>query len=83
MSVVLDPETDRRLTETLDRIESNLNNIHYNLDKSDRLLRGIESLPAYIGNAMKKKKRPPPPAPVRNDHSVRSLTRGITVQPRD
>jgi hypothetical protein len=57
--------------ETLDRIESNLNNIHYNLDKSDKLLRGIESLPAYIGNALKKKKRPPPPAPVKNDHSIK------------
>jgi hypothetical protein len=56
--------------ETLDRIESNLNNIHYNLDKSDKLLRGIESLPAYIGNSLKKKKRPPPPAPVKNDHSI-------------
>jgi len=40
----------QRQAEQLDRIERNVDNIHANLDKSDRLLRGMESIPAYFGN---------------------------------
>jgi hypothetical protein len=57
--------------EALDRIETNLNMMEYQLNQSDRLLSGIESLPAYIGNAIRKNKQPPPPEPVKNDHSVK------------
>eukprot|EP01120_Amphizonella_sp_Union-15-10_P002768 TRINITY_DN13061_c0_g1_i1.p1 TRINITY_DN13061_c0_g1~~TRINITY_DN13061_c0_g1_i1.p1 ORF type:complete len:461 (-),score=88.31 TRINITY_DN13061_c0_g1_i1:33-1415(-) len=46
--------------ETIDRIEASVENIHHHLDTSDKLLRGIESLPAYIGNLMKSKKKPMP-----------------------
>lgn len=42
--------------EQLDRIENTVEMMHAKLDKTDRLLRGIESLPAYIGQAMKKAK---------------------------
>uniref|UniRef100_A0A6B2L835 t-SNARE coiled-coil homology domain-containing protein n=1 Tax=Arcella intermedia TaxID=1963864 RepID=A0A6B2L835_9EUKA len=42
--------------EQIDRIENSVENIHSNMDKAERLLRGIESLPAYIGNSMRAKK---------------------------
>eukprot|EP01125_Pyxidicula_operculata_P009253 TRINITY_DN3057_c0_g1_i1.p1 TRINITY_DN3057_c0_g1~~TRINITY_DN3057_c0_g1_i1.p1 ORF type:complete len:532 (+),score=145.78 TRINITY_DN3057_c0_g1_i1:41-1636(+) len=43
--------------EQIDRIEQNVENIHDNLDKGERLIRGMESLPAYIGNALSKKRK--------------------------
>jgi hypothetical protein len=42
--------------EKLDSIENTIEGIHAKMDKSDRLLRGIESLPAYIGQSLKKQK---------------------------
>jgi len=55
--------------ESIDRIENHVENIHANLDTSDRLLRGIESLPAYIGNALRSKQKPKPP-PTATDRSI-------------
>jgi hypothetical protein len=40
----------------IDNIENTLENIHGQMDKAERLLRGIDSLPAYIGNSLNKKK---------------------------
>jgi hypothetical protein len=40
--------------EQIDRIENNVEKIHSELDKSNKLLRGIESLPGAISNAMSK-----------------------------
>jgi len=42
--------------EKIDSIENSLEGINAKLDKGDRLLRGIESLPAYIGQSLKKQK---------------------------
>lgn len=40
--------------EQIDRIENNVEKIHNNVDKANRLLKGIESLPGAIGNALSK-----------------------------
>lgn len=42
--------------EKLDNIENTIEGIHAKIDKSERLLRGIESLPAYIGQSLRKQK---------------------------
>jgi len=41
---------------TIDNIENKLEDIHAHMDRTEKLLRGIESLPAYIGNSLNKKK---------------------------
>eukprot|EP01126_Amoeba_proteus_P064609 TRINITY_DN9068_c0_g1_i1.p1 TRINITY_DN9068_c0_g1~~TRINITY_DN9068_c0_g1_i1.p1 ORF type:complete len:542 (-),score=102.42 TRINITY_DN9068_c0_g1_i1:36-1661(-) len=38
--------------EQIDRIEAGLDRIHFKLDRGERLLRDIESLPAYLGNSL-------------------------------
>eukprot|EP01127_Copromyxa_protea_P002557 TRINITY_DN1245_c0_g1_i2.p1 TRINITY_DN1245_c0_g1~~TRINITY_DN1245_c0_g1_i2.p1 ORF type:complete len:455 (-),score=67.76 TRINITY_DN1245_c0_g1_i2:108-1472(-) len=38
--------------EQIDRIEGSLDRVHFKMDKAERLLRDIESLPAYIGSAI-------------------------------
>jgi len=58
--------------EQIDRVESMVENIHENMNKTDKLLRGIESLPAYIGNSIFRKKEPSP-------RVVGSKDRTITV----
>lgn len=45
-----------RQAEQLDRIENTIEGIHGKLDRADELLRGIESLPAYIGQSLRKSK---------------------------
>mmetsp|Transcript_11130 Transcript_11130/g.12250 ORF Transcript_11130/g.12250 Transcript_11130/m.12250 type:complete len:527 (+) Transcript_11130:41-1621(+) len=55
--------------ERIDRIEGHVDNIHRNLDESNRLLKGIESLPAYIGHSMRKKKKNKPREPYK-DRSI-------------
>lgn len=47
----VDTITDLELqAEQIDRIESDVENIHTNLDKGDRLLRGVESFGGYLKN---------------------------------
>jgi len=41
--------------EQIDRIETGVESIHGGLDKTHKILKGIESLPSYIGNALAKK----------------------------
>eukprot|EP01128_Nolandella_sp_AFSM9_P011730 TRINITY_DN8659_c0_g1_i1.p1 TRINITY_DN8659_c0_g1~~TRINITY_DN8659_c0_g1_i1.p1 ORF type:complete len:574 (-),score=121.68 TRINITY_DN8659_c0_g1_i1:37-1605(-) len=45
-----------RQADQLDQIENTIEGIHGKLDYADRLLRGIESLPAYIGQNLGKSK---------------------------
>jgi len=40
--------------ETIDRIENDVESIHHNLEQSDKLLKGIESVPYSIRNAFSK-----------------------------
>lgn len=40
--------------EQIDRIENNVESIHGNIEKSNRLLRGIESVPGSIANSFTK-----------------------------
>lgn len=57
--------------EQIDRIEGNVDRINARLTETDRLLRGIESLPAYIGNKFKNNKQKPPPIIDPPDRTVR------------
>jgi hypothetical protein len=59
------------LSETIDRIEANVESIHANLEKADKLIRGMESLPAYIGQKFRKKGAKPPPVVDPPDRTVR------------
>jgi hypothetical protein len=58
--------------EQIDRIEGNVERIHSRLNETNTLLRGIESLPAYIGNKFKKDKKQPPPVVDPPDRTVRN-----------
>lgn len=59
--------------EQIDRIEGNVDRINARLGETSQLLRGIESLPAYIGNKFKKDKKKPPPIMEPPDRTVRYL----------
>ncbi len=45
--------------EQIDRIENNVEKIHSDLDKSNKILKGIESLPGAFSNAMSSKDKGP------------------------
>ncbi|GAM24446.1 hypothetical protein SAMD00019534_076210, partial [Acytostelium subglobosum LB1] len=62
--------------EMIDQIEYNVENIHGNLDKSERLLKGIESFGGAISNAMSKEKVP-------DRQPYQSVDRSLKVRPRD
>lgn len=47
--------------QQLNRMEAHLDNMSANLDQSERLIRGMESVFSYIGNKMKKGQQQPPP----------------------
>eukprot|EP01122_Echinamoeba_exundans_P017571 TRINITY_DN938_c0_g1_i3.p1 TRINITY_DN938_c0_g1~~TRINITY_DN938_c0_g1_i3.p1 ORF type:complete len:339 (+),score=72.26 TRINITY_DN938_c0_g1_i3:601-1617(+) len=66
--------------EQIDRIEGNVERIHARLNETNTLLRGIESLPAYIGNKFKKDKKQPPPVV---DPPDRTIKVERTVKPMD
>jgi len=66
----------------IDNIEFAVENIHANMDKTGRLLRGIESLPAYIGNSLaKRKEKPITPKPTdRKIQIVKSVSPPMEVE---
>jgi hypothetical protein len=61
--------------ETIDRIELGIDNIHASLDKTHKLMRGIESIPSYIGNSLSKRKDQD------NKRNTTVLDRTIVVAP--
>ncbi|KYQ96754.1 GRAM domain-containing protein [Tieghemostelium lacteum] len=63
-----------RQAEMIDNMERNIENIHSNLDKSERLLKGIESVGGAISNALSKDKTkggPNLPTPVDRTLQIR------------
>eukprot|EP01132_Coremiostelium_polycephalum_P007898 gene7898-9717_t len=62
--------------EIIDNIERNVEHIHGNLDKSDRLLKGIESFGGAISNAFSKEK-------VSDLNGFQPRDRSIQIRPRD
>ncbi|EGC37839.1 hypothetical protein DICPUDRAFT_149475, partial [Dictyostelium purpureum] len=62
--------------EVIDNIERNVENIHANLDRSDRLLKGIESFGGAISNSFNKEK----PS---NRPEFEPIDRTLQVRPRD
>jgi archaellum component FlaC len=59
---------------TIDNIENTIEDISAKLDKTERLMRGIESLPAYIGNSLSKKKDTTP-VKISQDRSIQVAKR--------
>lgn len=45
------------IIEQIDRIDGYLDSIHSKLDRSEKLMRDIESLPAYIGSTFSKRSK--------------------------
>ncbi|EGG17374.1 GRAM domain-containing protein [Cavenderia fasciculata] len=64
--------------ELIDNIERNVENIHGNLDRSDRLLKGMESWGGMISNAMGKDE-----TANRERPSHDQVDRSLKVRPRD
>lgn len=54
------------ILEQIDRVENNVESIHANLDKSNRLLRGIESFPGAVVNSLTKDKTGREPTEVKD-----------------
>jgi hypothetical protein len=57
--------------EQIDRIDNTLDSIHSKLDRSEKLMRDIESLPAYIGSTFSKKSKRKIMAPQDRNISVK------------